>query len=66
MLLDDASNVYALNGRGGTLLSLKQFDDAIETFEHILQLYSDNINALNGKAYAYYLKYISMKLPGLL
>lgn len=65
VLLDDTSNVYALNGKGGTLLSLKQFDNSIATFEHTLQLYPDNINALNGKAYAYYLKAISMRLPGI-
>lgn len=65
VLLDDTSNVYALNGKGGTLLSLKQFDDSIETFEYVIHLYPENTNALNGKAYAYYLKAISMKLPGL-
>lgn len=65
VLLDDPSNLYALNGKGGTLLSLKQFDNSIAIFEHTFQLYPDNINALNGKAYAYYLKAISMELPGL-
>ena len=33
---------------------------------NVLQFYPDNIDALNGKAYAYYLKSISMKLPSIL
>ena len=65
VLSSDPTNLYALNGKAGTLLSLKQFDDSISTFENTLQIYPDNVNALNGKAYAYYLKAFPMVLPGL-
>lgn len=43
VLSSDPSNVYALNGKGGTLLSLKQFNDSITTFENTLQCYTDNL-----------------------
>lgn len=65
VLTSNPSNLYALNGKGGTLLSLKQFDASIATFDTTLQFYPNNVNALNGKAYAYYLKAFSMVLPGL-
>lgn len=65
VLSSDPTNLYALNGKAGTLLSLKQFDDSIAVFEHTLQIYPNNVNALNGKAYAYYLKAFPMVLPGL-
>lgn len=65
VLSSDPTNMYALNGKGGALLSLKQFDASIVAFDATLQLYPNNVNALNGKAYAYYLKAFSMVLPGL-
>ena len=33
VLLNDPFNIYALNGKSVTLLSLKQFDESIEVFE---------------------------------
>ena len=65
VLSSDPTNLYALNGKAGTLLSLKEFDDSIATFERTLQLYPDNVNAINGKAYAFYLKAFPYELPGL-
>jgi len=49
VLLDDFSNLYALHGKSESLLFLKQFDDSIHAFENILLIYSDDIDALNGK-----------------
>ncbi len=66
VLLGDPSNLYALNGKAGTLLSLKQFDESVVIFENILLIFPDNTNALNGVAYAYHLKALSMRLPGIL
>ena len=65
VLSSDPTNIYALNGKGGTLLSLKEFDGAIATFEQTILLYPDNINAINGKAYSLYLKAFPYNLPGL-
>ena len=65
VLSSDPTNVYALNGKGGTLLSLKEFDAAITTFEQTILFYPDNINAINGKAYSLYLKSFPYSLPGL-
>jgi len=65
VLLNDPSNLSALSGKAQSLLFLKQFDDAIDTFETILSIYPNNINALNGKAYSYYLKAYDMMLPGI-
>lgn len=66
VLKDDPSNLYALNGKAGSLLSLQQFNDSIAVFETVLLIYPDNVNALNGKAYALYLKSLGMNLPGIL
>ena len=65
VLSTDPTNVYALNGKGGTLLSLKEFDGAIATFNRTIQFYPDNVNAINGKAYSLYLKAFPYSLPGL-
>ena len=65
VLVSDPTNVYALNGKAGTLLSLKEFDASIVAFEKTLHLYPDNVNAMNGKAYALYLKAFPYVLPGL-
>ena len=66
ILADDSLNLHALNGKANSQLSLQQFDESIATFETILVLYPDNVNTLNGKSYALYLKALSMNLPGLL
>ena len=65
VLSSDPTNMYALNGKGGSLLDLKQFDASIATFDTSLKYHPDNINALNGKAYAFYLKAFPFSLPGL-
>ena len=66
VLADGFLNLHALNGKANSQLALQQFDESIATFETVLVLYPDNIDALNGKSYALYLKALNMSHPGFL